>query len=302
MTHGSIAKGSDGAGLARRIYRRSPIRYFHKIIWNHRGLRPADVVLASYPRSGSVWLRFILSEMLTGEASFRAIRTTVPEIYRLPIARSVLPEGGRIVKSHEPYLARYRRAIHLVRDPRDVCISYFYFLQRIDKIRLQPGDDEAASFERHIDAFLDGRVDAYGNWQSHLLSWWQADADGLCDILRVAYEDLRADPSAQIMRIAEWIDRPIDEARARTIAEQCSFERMKRAEDDARQNDPAVFGKVALRTGLPVVREGRAGSWRERLTDDQRARFAVFARGLALMGYEAAAPLRPATAGAGMRG
>ncbi len=302
MTHGSVAKGSDGAGLARRIYRRSPIRYLHKVSWNHRGLRPEDLFLASYPRSGSVWMRFILVEMLSGDATFTAVSSNAPYVGRHGTAPSIAPGGGRVIKTHELYRSPYRRAIHLVRDPRDVCISYFHYLQRIGKITIGEGDDLDASFDHHVNAFLAGRVDAHSTWQGHLLSWWQADKEGRCDILRVAYEDLRADPPVEIMRIADWMGRPIDDANARSIADRCSFERMRHAEHDARQNDPTVFGKVAIRSGMPLVREGRAGGWRERLTTDQQARFGAFAEGLSLMGYEAAAPLRPATAGAGMRG
>jgi hypothetical protein len=36
-------------------------------------LAPNDVCLASYPRSGSAWLRFLLTELLSGDASFVTI-------------------------------------------------------------------------------------------------------------------------------------------------------------------------------------------------------------------------------------
>ena len=32
-------------------------------IWQHRGLKPEDVYLASFGRSGSTWLRFVLLEI-----------------------------------------------------------------------------------------------------------------------------------------------------------------------------------------------------------------------------------------------
>ena len=49
-----------------------------------------------------------------------------------------LPGGGRLIKTHEPYNHRYSRSIHLVRDPRDVAISYWSFMQRIGKIVVRP--------------------------------------------------------------------------------------------------------------------------------------------------------------------
>jgi hypothetical protein len=36
--------------------------------WRHRGLKPADVMLASYPRSGNSWTKLMLAELLAGSA------------------------------------------------------------------------------------------------------------------------------------------------------------------------------------------------------------------------------------------
>ena len=51
-------------------------------VWSwHLGLEPQDTFLASYPRSGSTWLRFILFEILTGEEpGFQDIEKRLPEI------------------------------------------------------------------------------------------------------------------------------------------------------------------------------------------------------------------------------
>ena len=244
--------------------------------------------LASYPRSGSVWLRFLLTEMLSGDASFVTISKTVPYVGKHRSTPSLVPGGGRLIKTHEPFMSRYRRAINLVRDPRDVCISYFSFLQRIGKITIRDGDDEAASFDRHVDAFIAGRVDTFGTWQEHVTSWTVAKDQGLADVMRVRFEDLRADTPAELERIADWLALPFSRADALRIADRCSFENMRRAEAEGRLANPPVFSKTALRTGLSVVREGRAGGWQRSLNDTQQARFSAFAEGLALMGYEPA--------------
>ncbi|HKS75489.1 MAG TPA: hypothetical protein VJQ82_19930, partial [Terriglobales bacterium] len=40
------------------------------LVWlRHRGLGPRDTFVASYPRSGSTWLRFQLFELLTRRES-----------------------------------------------------------------------------------------------------------------------------------------------------------------------------------------------------------------------------------------
>jgi len=281
---GRVARGSDGAGLARRLYRRSPFRRLIKVDLAHRGLRPSDVFVASYPRSGSSWLRFLLLEMLRGDASFSAISRDVPYVGGQERAAALVPADGRVIKTHEPYLARYQRAIHLVRDPRDVAISYFSFMQRIEKIVIGPGDDPAASFDHFIGALLAGRVDAHGTWQSHLLSWLAADERGDCDVLRLRYEDLRADPALGVARIGSWLGIDVDQDRAASIVERSSLERMRAAEK-AELLQPGTFGAHARRSGISLIQGGGVERWRSDMTADQQARFACFAEGLALMGY-----------------
>ena len=151
---GRIAAGSYGAGLATRLYRSSPLRWYRKVYLDHRGLWPNDVFLASYPRSGSSWMRFLILEMTTGDASFERIRYEVPYVGWHAAARPLLPDAGRVIKTHEIYRLAYR-----ARDPsrarsarrRDLVLRLH---ARLQKIRVRPGDDEEASFEHFLDAFL----------------------------------------------------------------------------------------------------------------------------------------------------
>ena len=223
--------------------------------------------------------------MLSGDASFATIGKTVPYVGKQRITPSLVPRGGRLIKTHEPFMSRYRRAINLVRDPRDVCISYFSFLQRIGKIKIREGDDKVASFDRHVDAFIAGRVDAFGTWQQHVMSWSVAKEQRLADVLQVKFEELKTDTPTELERIADWLAVPFSRSDAQRVAERCSFANMQKAEAEGRRADPPVFSKTALRTGLSVVREGRAGGWQRVLDEAQQARFAAFAEGLALMGY-----------------
>src|SRR5580704_18750665 len=71
--------------------------------WRHRGLAPADVILGSYPRSGSTWLRFVLYEILSGESSsFDKVNAGLRGISDYQHAPGLLPENGRFIGTHEP--------------------------------------------------------------------------------------------------------------------------------------------------------------------------------------------------------
>jgi hypothetical protein len=279
---GRIASGADGGSLARRVYRRSPVRRAFDAYWRNRGIHSDDVLIASYPRSGNAWLRFLVQEMAGRPASFDSVRFEIPYVGQHRDAPQLVPGGGRFIKTHGPYLPAYRRAVHLVRDPRDVVLSYFRYMQRLGKIVFRPGDDIGASFDRFLDAFLAGDV-AHGSWQSHLDSWTRAQESG-ADVLMIRYEEMRAEPVRKVGNLADWLGFRCADAELESIVERCSVARTRDLEREAIAQDPTVFGP--RRAGIDYVGPASLGGWRDALTPDQKRRFSSFSRGLAQMGYE----------------
>jgi hypothetical protein len=267
----------------RRAYRRSPLRRLMRVDLPHRGLRSNDVFVASYPRSGNAWLAFILLDLAGREVSFDNVRFEVPIVGAHAKAPSLVPGGGRFIKTHEPYLPVYRQALHLVRDPRDVALSYFRFMQRDGQLAIGPQDDEAATFDRYLDAFIAGRLTPHGTWRAHLQSWLAAEQERPTDILLIRYEDMRADTPAAISRLATWLGFDITDKQAVDVAERCSLERMRAAEraEDARE----VFG--AARPEVVYVGPASLGGWHDALNEEQQRRFRQWSEELAVLGYEA---------------
>src|SRR5688572_26204499 len=78
---------------------KSPIRVPYNWL-RHRRLRSADAFLASYPRSGSTWTRFLLFELLTGTpADFTPVIRTIQYIGDHHDSPALLPGGGRLIKT-----------------------------------------------------------------------------------------------------------------------------------------------------------------------------------------------------------
>src|SRR5919199_2355406 len=97
-------------------------------MWKSRGLRDSDVLLASYPRSGSTWLRFMLYEVFTGRQSeFGRVLEVIPYLGNQAGAPPTLPEGGRVIKTHESRSFGPARALYVVRDPRSVALSQYSY-------------------------------------------------------------------------------------------------------------------------------------------------------------------------------
>jgi hypothetical protein len=247
--------------------------------WRHTGLRTQDVLLVSYPKSGSTWLRFLLAHALTSEeADFDSVRDVVPPLDRYRRAPALLPGGGRLIRSHEPlrpYLGRRgQRVISLVRDGRDVALSYLAHERRYGRF-----DGETGAF---VDRFLAGRVDSYGPWHEHVLAADELARSGAAAVLHVRYEDLQARTVEELARILAFcgvVDRgssaSLDEVVARNGKEQM---RAKEAQSEFLARMPT--------DGSPFVRADRREGWEDLVSLSDRVRFeAVCAPALQRAGY-----------------
>ncbi len=252
------------------------------LIWlKHRGLTDRDVLLASYPKSGNTWLRFMLAELFAGQpAAFGGIRHVVPYVGRHRRARAILPGGGRLVKTHEPYRREYHRAIFLVRDVRDVVVSYY----NRPKQRRAGG---RATLKEFLPAFLRGTLNAYGSWSSHTASW--LDAAGRAKIHVVRYEDLRRAPEEMLAGTCDFLGAKIGTDLLRAAVEHNTFEKMREKENQFRETLRDQGRREAR-----LMRRGALGEWSSALDAEDLQLISRYAGPtLARLGY----PPIAATAG-----
>jgi Sulfotransferase domain len=224
------------------------------LVWmRHRSFRPTDVFVGSYPRSGSTWLRFMLLEILAGQASgFANTNEMLPDIGKHEAGAPVLPGSGRLIKTHEPFRAEYKRAIYLVRDPRDVALSEFAYQKALGLAQ----DD----FDVYVKRFLQGGVNPFGSWIDHATSWMGAADAGRARILHLNFEELKQKPQEQLGRIVDFLEMPEVRGRIPAAIENNSLARMKEKEK-ANPQRASANGRF--------IRSGSAGGWRSTLTGRQ---------------------------------
>ena len=203
--------------LARFIKRNQPIgRAFTRF--------PDDVMIISYPRSGNTWLRFLLGYLRAGEGvTFATLEEVVPDIYlNSDRALRAVPRP-RILKSHEPFDPTYPRVIYLIRDPRDVAISYYHYLVKTRDL------DESHPISDFIDSFIAGSLQGYGSWENHVRSW-TTRRQTETDFFQIRYEDLLADPFEGLRAMAKFVPLPDDGARIRGAVASAEVSVMQRLE------------------------------------------------------------------------
>jgi Sulfotransferase domain len=247
---------------------RSPIRVPFAWYW-HLGLKSQDIFQASYPRSGSTWLRFMLFQILTGaDPGFHSIQRTIPEIDEHRGVLPILPGGGRLIKTHERYRKEYTRGVFLVRDVRDVLLSNFARGTQFGLAQLLCKGD----LDSFLEIFLKGKALQYGSWQDHTRSWLESPLAKNGNLMVVRYEDLRKNPEQILGHLLQFLGVTPDLQIIRKAIGNNSLHQMRAKEDLARQTrEQSNLLSPDEKVGEEgrFVRKGSVGGWREKLTDSQ---------------------------------
>ncbi len=246
------------------------------LVWaRHRRLRPADAFVGSYPRSGSTWLRFMLNELLVGNASgFTNVNEALPDVGKHDQALPVLIGNGRLIKTHEPFRSEYRKAIYLVRDARDVMLSEFAYQKALGFA----SDD----LDAYIPRFLTGQVNPFGSWIQHVHSWLDARESKRAEILLVHFRDLRGNSEGTLADILSFLGCPVSREKIRQAIANNAVERMREKEK--------VNPQRASARGR-FIGSGSVGGWQEKLTSEQIELIQKHAgEALERLGYPAGVP------------
>jgi hypothetical protein len=265
---------------------RSKIRIPQVWYW-HLGLKPQDVFQASYPRSGSTWLRFMLFEILCGEEpGFKKLEDRLPEIQWHRGVAPILPNGGRLIKTHEQYRKDYKRAIFLVRDVRDVLLSGYARAVEVGIADLVSKGD----FDSFLQAFMDGSALQMGSWQEHSRSYLESPIARDGNLLVVKYEELRKSPERTLAQIIQFLGITLNTQVIRKAIEDNSLQQMRKKEDNAREageESVLLSPHKSSREDGRFVRKGSVGGWRGKLTEAQLKLVDHYAGDtLATLGYE----------------
>jgi aryl sulfotransferase len=266
--------------------------------------------LASYPRSGNSWVRHMLAAYMFGPSDRWGAgkRAALPLHYYLPrspgladcdllslllreqvAARPPRPQPGAdvppflVLKTHfawsdaHPLAPHSAGAVIITRHPRDVLLSAIRFHRLRGTLR--------ASDRDYARAFIAAGGDpgwaraGYGTWASHAHSWLDS---ALFPVLRLRYEDLRADPEKGLGRLLEALGLGADPALARAAVRSTSIDRLREIEARARAGGAFAGGDA----GTPFIGRGATGQSLAHIDPGLDAAFEVsFGPSLRALGY-----------------
>lgn len=220
---------------------------------------PDDTFIVSYPRSGNTWTRFLIGNLLSDDEQviFTNVERRIPDIYHnTALALRAIPRP-RFLKSHEYFDPRYPKVIYIVRDPRDVAVSYYHYCRKTRQL----GDSDP--IEQFVEDFVIGKVSAIGSWAENVGSWIGAKAECPDQFLLLRYEDLLADTIGELKKSAKFLSLNVSDARINEAVALSTAEQMQ-----AIERKTSKLRRVATknnRPDIPFVRKARSGTWKEEL-------------------------------------
>lgn len=267
-----------------------------------------DIVLVSYPKCGTHWVKQIIQLLLhKGESAenYWQFQKQTPflDMVGTKVLEPMNPPRDMLthLPFHEERYNKDAKYVYVVRNPKDCCVSFFHHTRMLPEYQFEDGE-----FGDFLDIFLKGETE-YGDYFDHVLPWYERRHQP--NVFFVTYEALKKDIRSIVLKLAYFIG----EKYGRMLEEEESIFEQVLAKSDVQfmkklldidhgmikaklDKDPnsvsegfrvAVSGKGNADKSLNFVRKGKVGDWKGHFTPEQsermRARVASKTQGSDLM-------------------
>ncbi len=234
------------------------VRPSYRRYLDYRIHQKADVFLVSFPKSGRTWLRVLIGKILSdryGEDFTieleRLASENIPFIHMTHDKAEVADRPLEVNKSKY----RNKKVAFLVRDPRDVVVSYYFQCTKRQDL-----------FEGDISSFV--RAPGFGIERIiNFMNIWNESQHVPVDFVLLRYEDFHSNPVGELKSFIDFVGIDgVDEKLITQAVEYGSFQNMRRMEEKG-----AVVGtRLTVQTPSDgeayKVRKGRVSGYKEYLS------------------------------------
>lgn len=237
-------------------------RYFRLIrdLWGVTDLVPItrfceeDIFIVGYPKSGNTWFQNLVSSLNFGIIPELTpdilIQDLVPDVHAKSFYRRY--KTPTFFKTHHLPRAEYRRVIYLLRDGRDVMVSYFHHMSALRKEQITFLD-----FIRNSGNLFPSK------WHEHVEQWLSNPYKAEMHIIK--YENLKMNPTHEMVRFCEFAHLDRSEDFIKSAIEHSSFDNMRRQELHFGWAFTPGWDFAPWPSDRPFVRRGEIGSFKDEM-------------------------------------
>ncbi|HWF19530.1 MAG TPA: sulfotransferase domain-containing protein [Verrucomicrobiae bacterium] len=202
---------------------------------------PEDVFIVAYPKSGVTWFQNLVCGLAYGLDSGMSppwlVNDLVPDIHITRFYRRYATP--MYFKSHCLPRPEYRRVVYLLRDGRDVMVSFKHYEETLKRKTL-----DFLQFVTCEESLFPCK------WHRHVEEWSKNPFKA--EMLVIKYEDLLEQPVPQLERFCEFVNLSRKRDEISEIVEEAQFQHLHDKEDkfrcDRLEKWPA--GKFFFRRGV----------------------------------------------------
>jgi len=269
----------------------SPYLYLHQHFWcpsthvqgvnnfqKHFQAKASDVIVASFPKSGTTWLKAltfsILNRKRLSSLENHPLLTSNPHelvpfldfIFRADNIQDKLSHLSkmtepRVFGTHIPFSSLSKsikesncKIIHICRNPFDTFVSTWIFT-----LKHKPESLQEITIEEALEKYCKGII-GFGPTWDHMLGYWKESIAAPNKVLFLKYEELKDDVNFYVKRVAEFLDCSFTKEEESNevignLVKLCSFENMK----DLEVNKSGTFDRNFEKKYL--FRKAEIGDW-----------------------------------------
>ena len=234
----------------------------------------SDAAIVSYEKSGRTWLRVMMSRYYQLQYDLPSDRLlNFDKLHRLD------PRAPTVFFTHDRGVGR--NAVHweqkstndpipfilLVRDPRDVAVSYYFeWLYRMSDVErwvndLPRGDISIFDFVMREDVGLLAVI--------HFMNRWYGSLSRMPNLSLFRYEDLRADAVTELAKILRLLGGEPDMARVKEVVAYAEFEKMKKREQAGEVKDSRLAPGDPENPDSFKARRAKIGGYRDYFSEEE---------------------------------
>ncbi|CAL1286592.1 unnamed protein product [Larinioides sclopetarius] len=235
-----------------------------------------DIITASYPKTGTTWLQYIVLQILSKGSSFPSFNDVLfkeaPYLEMSGTAPIEALKKPRVYKHHLPYnmVKKNEKAklLYIHRNPEDTLVSFYHFMQNLNF-------NFDTNFNQYVEDFMSANV-PYGSYFEHVKSYLSHKDDS--NLLILTYEGLHKNMKERILKIAKFLGEDYfnrisnDDLLLNKIMKQTCFENMKNNLSYVIRD---TFTKDSLKNEprkVEFFRKGTTGDGKKYLSPDQQNR------------------------------
>ncbi|KAL3841825.1 hypothetical protein ACJMK2_019924 [Sinanodonta woodiana] len=248
----------------------------HLDMIKNMAIQDDDIMLCTYPKSGTHWIWEIVSMLLKGKAEYekKVKETAMLEFGSKDELKSI--RSPRIFNTHLPVrmlpreiTEKKKKIIHVQRNPKDVVVSLYNHI----KAAMLGGDRSSSAtmgtFSDMFPLLVSGGIN--NQWHVYVEELEKFTIDNPdYPILTLNYEDMKEDPKREIIKVANFLGIHYTPELIDDVQDKCDFENLKKANEDIKDD---ITKKLSKDGKQFMYRKGQVGDWKNWFTVAQNEEF-----------------------------